>query len=587
METNSSKPLYSPAPNELQLTFRAVAVGCSLGLIVGTMNIYLGLKTGWTIGGSLIAAISSISFFQVMRPKMPFSVLEANIAQTAGSAAGSMASTAGLVACIPALKMLGYEVSSLELILWGLSVGYLGVFFAVPLREQMVVTEQLRFPTGTATAETIVAAFATGEEALAKSRKLLLWALMAGGFTLAGFFVPVLEHPPAVQWLGGAALAAWGFSLLLSPMMYGVGMIVGPQIGTSLFLGAVLAWGLLGPLAVDMGWASEKIMDYKTGPRGWVLWPGVALMVTDSLMSLVFSWKSIVNTFTKVRGTVSSRKDTVISQKAWFLGLGSVTLLMMTTAYWVFGIPPVFTIMAIVLSALLSLVATRSTGETDINPLGGMGKVTQMAFGAIDPGNVTTNLLAAGMTSAGANQAGDMMHDLKAGYLLGADPGKQFKAQCMGIFFGSLFVVPIYSIFDSAYTIGEGSVPAPAAHAWKAMAEVLTKGFSALPDKTLPIVALTCLFAIGLSLLKLNKKWKPWVPNGLAMGIAFIVPPYYSIAIFFGSLLFVVWKKRSPKSCQDYVYAVASGLIAGEGLMGVVKALLTLLGVQPLFPMAP
>jgi len=567
MENSTSNPLYKPKVNELQLTFRAVITGCLLGAVVVAMNIYLGLKTGLTIGGSLIAAIVTVSVFQVLKPKEAFTVLEANISQTAGSAAGAMASSAGLVASIPALKMLGYEMDLFELFLWALSVGYLGVFFAVPLREQMIVVEKLRFPTGTATAETILATFAEGDEALAKSQKLLIWGLLAGGFTLAGYFVPILEHPPIVKWIGLGVISAWGFSIILSPMLYGVGMIIGPKIG----------------LALQMGWVSGAIMDYKAGPRGWILWPGVTLMVTDSLLSLVFSWRSVVNTFRSAKVSKSVRKDTVISKKAWFLGLGTVTIFLITTAYFVFEISPLLTLLAVFMSSLLSLVATRSTGETDINPTGGMGKVAQVAFGAVDPGNISTNLLAAGITSAGATQAGDMMQDLKAGYLLGADPGKQFRAQCIGIFFGCLFAIPIYSLFDKVYTIGEESLPAPAAHAWKAMAQVLTQGISALPDKTISIVLFMVVFSIVLSLLKLNKKIKPWVPSGLAMGIAFILPPYYAVAIAVGAFFLMVWKKQRPVHCKTYAYAVASGLIAGEGLVGVLKAILTLIGIEPLF----
>ena len=496
-----------------------------------------------------------------------------------------MASTAGLVAAIPAMKMLDYDLTMGELFLWAGSVAYLGVFFSVPLREQMVVVEKLRFPTGTATAETIMAVFAKGEEAMLKSKKLINWAIFAGVVSLVAYFIPVIEHPPIVKWLGFTALSAWGFSLLLSPMMFGAGFLIGPRVGSSLLLGAILSWGVLGPLAVDQGWVSDKIMDYKTGPRGWILWPGVALMVTDALMSVLFSWKSIVKTFSRSKsGTVAVSKTTVISRKTWFLGLGAAITLLTTTAYFIFSIHPLLTLLAVTLSSALALIATRSVGETDINPLGGMGKVTQMAFGAVDPGNIATNLMAAGITSAGANQAGDMMQDLKTGYLLGADPGKQFRAQCIGIFCGIFFAIPIYKLFDAAYVIGEGSVPAPAAHAWKAMALVLTQGFSALPPNTMPSVVGAIVLGILIACAKKIPTTKKWAPSGMAMGIAFIVPAYYAIVMFFGSMFLLWWQKSRPQNCEAYAYAVASGLLAGEGLMGVVKAILTMLGVKPLFP---
>lgn len=349
------------------------------------------------------------------------------------------------------------------------------MFFAVPLRKQMVVVEKLRFPTGTATAETIVAVFAEGKEAIRKSKALLLLAVIAGAHTLLAYFFPVLGHPPLIKMMGLTAVSAWGFSILISPMMLGAGILIGNRVGFSLLFGAIVAWGILGPLAVDAGWVSDKIMSYKEGPRGWVLWPGVALMVTDALMSLLMSYKSILNTFKKVDTShIKEQEDHKIPTKYVLGGLTLASILTCVLAKFLFDIHPMLTILAIIMSAVLSMIATRSTGETDINPIGGMGKVTQMVYGVVSPGAMSTNLMAAAITGSGASQAADMMQDLKTGHMLGANPYKQLKAQCIGIFFGILFAIPIYKLFDSAYTIGEGDIPAPAAHAWKAMAQVLS-----------------------------------------------------------------------------------------------------------------
>ena len=194
--------LYTPEPGELQLTVRAVVTGCLIGGVVGAMNISIGLKIGWSFGGSLIAAILGYSIWYFLRPPRPFTVLETNIAQTSGSAAGSMASAAGLLAPIPALVMLDIHLEMWQLFFWTLSVGYLGVFYAVPLRRQMVVIDKLRFPTGIATAETIVSIFAEGAEAVRKARMLLLWAILAAAFVLLkynwakGWIGPSFENPP-------------------------------------------------------------------------------------------------------------------------------------------------------------------------------------------------------------------------------------------------------------------------------------------------------------------------------------------------------------------------------------------------------
>lgn len=580
--------LYTPAPGESQLTVRAVVVGCLIGGIVSGMNIYFGLKTGWSLGGSLIAAILGYSFFSVLvRPKTPYSRLETNITQTAGSAAGSMTSAAGLLAAIPAMGMLGHDFAWWELMIWALAVAYLGVFFAVPLRRQMVLQEKLRFPTGTATAETIMAMYSAGGDAVRKSRALLTWAGIAAAFTLLVYIDDNtlglgLGHPHVeLGFLG--VMSAWGFSLLISPMMTGAGILIGPRVGTSLLLGAVASWGVLGPLAQSAGWAPGEIMAYSDGPRGWLLWPGVAIMVADALTSLALSWRTILNTFTKKAepGTEVEEDANQAIPNAWWMGGLAVASVATTALAWaVFDIPPLFSVLAIVLSSVLAMIAVRSTGETDINPIGGMGKVTQLVYGALAPGSIPTNLMAAAITGAGASQAGDMMQDLKTGHLLGASPRAQFKAQLVGIAAGVVFCVPIYKLFDNVHEIGdaEGKFPAPAAHAWKAMAELLSKGFDALPPMATSFVVGGLVF--GAVLAVLNKKLPPaakkWMPSGLAFGIAFIVPAYYAIAMFLGSMILVAWQKKDKAHCAMLSFAVASGLVAGEGLMGIITSLIDL-----------
>ncbi len=587
-ESANHERLYTPEPGEWQLTARAIITGCLLGVVISAMNIYFGLRTGWSIGGSLIAAILGFAVWASIHKTFhtrSFSVLETNITQTAGSAAGSMAGAAGLLSSIPALGMLGVELSYTQLVLWAFAIAYLGVFFAVPLRNQMVVVEKLRFPTGTATAETIVSMYAKGSQALAQAGVLVKWGIFAALFTVAAFFVPQLAQPPSA-WFGLAAIGAWGFSLLISPLMTGAGLLIGPRVGTSLVLGAIVGWGLLGPLAQSQGWVTGSIMSYQDGPRGWILWPGVAIMVADAMTNLGLSWRTILNTFRRSDKTAAigmEAENDRVPNSWWLVGLliGSTVCVFM--AWRVFDIPPWMTVIAIALSSVLATIAVRSTGETDINPTGGMGKVTQLAFGGIAPGSTTINLMAAGITSAGASQAGDMMQDLKTGRLLGASPRNQIIAQCIGIAAGIPVATGIYKIFDRAYEIGGTEVPAPAAHAWRAMAEVLSKGFGELPD--MAPTAILCGLAFGVTMAltrKLSKKVGTWLPSGLAFGIAMIVPPYYSIAMFIGSMILIVWKKSRPDSAKIFAIAVASGLIAGEGLMGVMTAIMTLLGLGPI-----
>ena len=575
--------IYRPVAGERQLTRRSIIAGCLLGGVVSCMNIYMGLKIGWSFGGSLIAAILGFALFMAIGRSL--SVLECNITQTSGSAAGTMASAAGLLAPVPAMGLLGFEIPVQGLVLWGLSVAYLGVFFAVPLRRQMIEVDKLRFPTGTATAETILAMFAKAQEAVDKARALLWTGAAAGAFTLVTYFVPQLEMPP-MEALGMSALAvaaAWGFRLYFGPMLFGAGILIGPRVGTSLALGAVVAWGVLGPWVQANGWAPGAVMSYTDGPRGWLLWPGVAIMVSEALTALALNWRTFVRTFRGGQVLGSSESGTERIPTTWWRnGLAVAALGTTVVAWYLFDIPPHLTVFALVLSFALAAVAVRSTGETDINPVGGMGKVTQLVYGGVAPGSIGTNLMAAAITGAGASQSADMMQDLKTGRLLGASPRRQFIAQLWGIGAGVIFCVPAYLLVTAAYPLGGEQLPAPAAFAWKAMAELLTQGLGALPPHAEVAVGAGAAFGVLLAVLRRVPALAPYLPSGLAFGIAFIVQAFYSLVIFFGSLVLVAWQRISPESAKRLSFAVASGLVAGEGLFGIFKAAMTLLGVPTL-----
>jgi OPT family oligopeptide transporter len=372
--------------------------------------------------------------------------------------------------------------------------------------------------------------------------------------------------------------------------MLGAGVLVGVRVAISCLLGSIIAWGMLGPLAKSQGWAPGPIMSYADGARGWVLWTGAAIMVAEALTSLVLSWRTFASAFkhmpsTKDMQTGYTSED--IPNRWWMLGLLGASIVTIVVAQTTFDIAWWMTIMAIALSAILANVAVRSTGETDWNPIGGMGKVTQLAFGAVSPGSTSTNLMAAGITGAGASQAGDMMHDLKAGHLLGASPRKQFISQLCGIAAGVLFVVPLYYLFDAAFKVGTptSDLPAPAAHAWKAVAVVLSKGLDAIPKNAGWAALCGGIFGMALPIIrKLWPKAAPYVPSGLGFGLAFLIPsPKYFVTMFFGAMFLVWWQRKRPDQAKRFMYPVACGLIAGEGLMGVVKAVLIVLGVKPIF----
>lgn len=580
---DESEPQYTPVPDEAQLTVRSLVAGSIAGTVVACTNIYIGLKIGWSFGASIIAAVLSFALFSVIGKRL--TVLETNIAQTAGAAAGGMSGAAGLLNVVPAMQLLGHQFDWPTLVLWALGVSFLGVFYAVPLRRQFIEVDKLRFPTGTATAATILAMNSESGDAIAKAKALLWCTAAAGAYTLAYFFFPQLENPPLDKWLGIGALttaAAWSFKMYLGPSLLGAGFLMGTRVVMSLVLGAVIGWGVLGPMSQRLGWATGPIMDYTSGPRGWILWPGVALMVSEALTSLALSWRTFVRAFT-FKGTGPIAPDLERIPNSWWIGgLIGGSILTVLVSHYVFDILWFQTVIAIALSAVLAAVAARSVGETDINPMGGVGKVTQLVFGGLAPGQMVTNLMSAGITSGGADQAGHMLQDLKTGYLLGASPRKQFGAQLIGICVGIIPVIIAYALFTKAHKLGSEEVPAPAAFAWKAMAELLVEGFSALPPHATKAVAIAAAIGIIFPVLRRFDNIKSYIPSGLAMGIAFIVPAYNSLVMFYGLVIWLIWKRLWPAAAEKYTFAVASGLIAGEGLIGMVNAGLTILGVKAL-----
>jgi OPT family oligopeptide transporter len=253
----------------------------------------------------------------------------------------------------------------------------------------------------------------------------------------------------------------------------------------------------------------------------------------------------------------------------------------MVIADYYYDIPWYLTLVAIPLSAVLASVGVRSVGETNLNPVGGLGKVTQLVFGGLAPGVMSTNLMAAAITAGGASQAADMMQDLKTGYLLNASPRKLLLAQLGGVVSGVIFAVPVFIILTSVWELGGTQLPAPAGFAWKAMAELLKEGLDALPPHAELVSAVAAVFGAMLPCLRRFAAIQPYVPSGLAFGIGFITPPDAPICMMLGLVILVVWKFINSKSAENLNYAVASGLIAGEGLMGIVIALLALLEIGP------
>lgn len=229
------------------------------------------------------------------------------------------------------------------------------------------------------------------------------------------------------------------------------------------------------------------------------------------------------------------------------------------------------TAVAVLLSFVLALVACRVTGETDTTPVGAMGKITQLVFGVLHPRNVSVNLMSANVTAAAASSSADLLTDLKSGYLLGANPRKQFIAQFAGIFVGTLVTVLSFRLLvPDAGALGTDQFPAPAAQTWRAVAVALSDGLGALgPVKTWSIV-IGGLAGIILTLLPRVMPGRSYlIPSPAGLGLAWTFHWYYGVLFFIGGALAWWVERRYPKWSEEFTFPVASGWIAGESLMGV------------------
>ncbi|WNM62389.1 OPT family oligopeptide transporter [Candidatus Nitrospira neomarina] len=603
----SSHPPTSafPPPNTThpQLTLRAIATGMVLGALLTPCNIYSGLKIGWTFNMSITAALLSYAFWKIFETTAQterWGLLENNINQTTASSAASIISS-GLVAPVPALAILtGEQLPWSLLSVWVFSVSLIGIVVAVGLRQQMLIRDRLPFPAGVATAETVREIYGKGGEALARVKVLLTAGGIAGIIKIVNeTFLPIPKMAtglaiPLKGALNKAGLSTVSFSNLgfvLDPslLMVGFGAIIGLRAGLSLLIGAILAWGIIGPWVLTQGWIPAKNLTpdgYWFGPLvEWLLWPGVTLMVMASLTSFACSWGTMVT------GTMLSRKspssvftpnDPFVIPRQWFvIGLCIALVFAVVTQMTLFNISMGIAILAVLLSFVLAIVAGRVSGETGITPIGAMGKVTQLTFGFLIPGNVTNNLMAANVTGGAAGQCADLLHDLKTGLLLGASPRFQALAQIFGVLTGSLVGSAVYLVLipDPQSMLLTTEWPAPAVATWKAVAEVFQLGTEAIPPGSL--LAMSIAGFLGVGMVVLGQSVPPsisrWIPSASTMGLAFVIPAWNSLSLFLGALLGAFLMRYAKTWAERFVMALAAGLVAGESLAGVASVLVKIL----------
>ena len=572
-----------------QLTWRAVLMGSVLGAILSLTNLYIGLKSGWGMGVAITACILSYAIWTTLVKigfaKTPMTILENNCMQSTASSAGL--STGGtLISAFAAFIILNGHALPLPLTFaWVFFLAILGVTMAVPMKRQMINLEQLRFPSGVAAAETLRALHSHGQKGMRAAKALGLAGVISAidnffhdGFAVIPKLAAFSSDTLATKWSGIIFGPAWvGRTVMFSwePIFIASGAIMGMRVCVSILIGSVVCWMLYVPVLQDAGLIVKG--GFKECVQ-WTLWPGVACMVFSSLLDLILKWRISLRAFADLakmfspKSKAATEMEKIETPMSWFAAGQLVSLVALALlAHASFGMPYWQSALAVVMSFALALVACRVTGETDTTPIGPMGKVTQLTFGVLNPGNMDVNLMSANITAGAAGSAADLLTDLKSGYLLGANPRKQFIAQFTGIFIGTIVSVAAFSlIVTKPEVLGTEQFPAPAAQTWAAVAQALSKGLDALAPVKVWSICVGGGVGLGLTILPvLFPKRGNYFPSASGFGLAWIFQWYYGVLFFLGAVIAWGWQKKSAVNAEEFLFPVASGVMAGGALMGV------------------
>ncbi|KAI9808983.1 MAG: hypothetical protein M1827_007105 [Pycnora praestabilis] len=659
--SEARKYLAEHAEEGQNFTVRGVLVGLVIGVIICFSNMYFGLQTGWVSGMSMPAALIGFAFFKSIAKYIdyPFTPVENVLVQTVAGALGTMPLGCGFVGVIPALNyMLRSEENGPlvlgvgKLIIWSLGICFFGVVFAVPLRQEVIIREKLKFPSGTATAlmirvlhgnkgnagmvehdsrmdtlkhrhrgepYTTIEAVPSGgpsaedeplpetypereeqnEEGLrmdyrsdwkSKIQLLVISFSFSAGYTVLSYFIPHLRKIPVF----GLPLASnWLWTLNPSPAYVGQGIIMGHTTTLHMLLGAIAGWGILSPLAKNKGWAPGPVSDWATGSKGWIVWVSLAIMLADSVVSIGWlaarplflnggryatefrervrhsGWKSFLSTDQSRKGytaldasepstsliprpachrrsvgdrslreslelikedrdlpDVDAPAEYLVSNRVVIVGLIASIAFCIGAIHFTFGdlVPLYATIVAVLLALLLSVMGVRALGETDLNPVSGISKLTQLFFALIIPqsnkNSVIINLLAGAVSESGALQAGDMMQDLKTGHLVGAAPKAQFYGQLIGSFVGAFVSAGVYKLYTNVYEVPGELFQVPTGYVWIFTARLVTG--QGLPEMAWQwALGAGILFAVttGLRVAGQGKGWQSFIPGGIAVAV--------------------------------------------------------------------
>lgn len=580
-------PYVSPEKSLPELTLLACGLGILLAIVFGAANAYLGLKIGMTVSASIPAAVISMGILRGLFRRN--SILENNIVQTmttAGEAIG-----AGAVFTLPALFLWDLSPSQAMIVFIVLTGGFLGVFMMVPLRRLLIVNEHhtLPYPEGTACAEVLKTGDTGGRNA-----RLVAGGFLAGGLVKAlgdGFKLFKTEVETQIANFKNAVIG-----IDIYPALLGVGYIIGPRIAGQMLAGGLLGWLVLIPMITFFGAGSETVIFPADSPiaeldawgiwKGYITYIGAGAVATAGLITMVKTLPTLIRSIRdtarsareyRLSGQTLARTDQDIPLKWVGLGVLAVVIILAFTPVTNVGVVGALSIA--VFGFLFVAVASRIVGivGSSSSPVSGMTIATILIVtfifkisGMSGVDGMVAALTVGAVVCTALAVAGDISQDLKTGYLVGGTPWKQQLAMMIGVVASGLVIGAVLVILDQAYEMGSKELLAPKAVLMKTIIEGMMQG-----NMAWDLIFLGAAIAIVIEFLGLNS---------LVVAVGVYLPVHVSMPIIIGGAVrwlidFFTKDEGLRQLRKDSGVLFASGLIAGESLIGVVIAILIVAGV--------
>jgi OPT family oligopeptide transporter len=573
-----------------------------LGGILSLTNLYIGIKTGWTLGVGITSVILSFAMFKTFskfKIGSEMSILENNAMQSVATSAGYM--TAPLIASMPAYMMVtGQVVPMWQTFWWIVVLAILGVLFAFPLKKRFINDEQLPFPEGRAAGIVLDNLHTDEGDGIFKAKLLAAGAglsalieTMRSETVMAAIKLKFLKLPDfwdeiiynfVTPKIMGTPLKDLTIRLDTSIVMMGTGGLMGMKTAMSLLVGGFVNYFILAPIMIQNG--AIAAANFKAITM-WSLWAGAAMMTTASLYSFFAKPEVFIEAFRKIKNRSQKKEKDLLSDielPMWIFAVG-IPIVGALTVYlghaW-FGVHYWLGLIAIPLVFVFTLIAVTSTGLTAITPGGALSKLTQITYSVLAPNNMSTNLMTAGITTEVALNASNLLMDIKPGYMLGGKPRHQAVGHVLGIFAGGLVAVPVfYAMFNNDIAMfTSDKMPLPGAMIWKGVAEVLSHGIDSLHPTARIAVVIGGI--IGILCEYLNKRMNGKFPfSGVGLGLGFVLRFTDNLSMVIGALFFWLCRQnfKDEKSFGFRAFVknqetFAAGVIAGGSIIGIILILL-------------